>query len=62
MTDEPSRSREARAAAEAALVRVVHHYGLNRSGFGAGCGLVLRVGGTALIFRPGLTALIDRPD
>ena len=27
MTDEPSRSREARAAAEAALVRVVHHYG-----------------------------------
>lgn len=27
MADEPSRSREARAAAEAALVRVVHHYG-----------------------------------
>lgn len=27
MSDEPSRSREARAAAEAALVRVVHHYG-----------------------------------
>lgn len=27
MTDEPLRSREARAAAEAALVRVVHHYG-----------------------------------
>ena len=27
MADEPPRSREARAAAEAALVRVVHHYG-----------------------------------
>ena len=27
MPDEPSRSRDARAAAEAALVRVVHHYG-----------------------------------
>jgi len=27
VTDEPSRSREARAAAETALVRVVHHYG-----------------------------------
>lgn len=27
MTDEPHRSREARAAAQAALVRVVHHYG-----------------------------------
>src|SRR5918994_15607 len=27
MPDEPPRSREARAAAEAALIRVVHHYG-----------------------------------
>lgn len=27
MTEEPERSRRARAAAEAALVRVVHHYG-----------------------------------
>ena len=39
MTDEPERSRQARAAAEAALIRVVHHYGA-RPGFVVLGGLV----------------------
>lgn len=39
MADDPSRSRVARAAAEAALVRVVHHYG-DRPGFVVLGGLV----------------------
>lgn len=39
MREEPERSRRARAAAEAALVRVVHHYG-DRPEFVALGGLV----------------------
>jgi hypothetical protein len=39
VTDEPERSRQARAAAEAALIRVVHHYGA-RPGFVVLGGLV----------------------